>query len=155
MRALVVLCLLVGVASARPHVARGYRDGQPTRIRVTDVDGHPVEVETARAFRKMQAAARKDGIALAIRSGFRDHDRQKELYRAYRRGHGHRAARPGFSNHESGKALDLVIDDRSFGWLVDHARRFGFARTVRGEAWHWEFRGVPATARASSTRRRS
>ena len=155
-RVLVCLCLLVGVASAdKGRSVRGYVDGEPTRIRVVDVDGHDVEIKTARAFRKMQDAARKDGVRLHIRSGFRSQKKQKSLWQLFRRGDGHLAARPGFSNHQSGKALDIVIDDRTFGWLVDHAPRFGFHRTVRGEAWHWEFSGMPATARASSKRHRS
>jgi len=155
-RVLLLLCLLAGVAYAdKGKSVRGYVDGEPRRIRVVDVDGHDVEVTTARAFRKMQDAARKDGVHLHIRSGFRSLKKQKSLYRDFRRGWGHLAARPGFSNHQSGKALDIVIDDRTLDWLRDHGNRFGFHRTVRREAWHWEFQGMPATARASSKRHRS
>jgi LAS superfamily LD-carboxypeptidase LdcB len=147
--------LLSGIAQAETRTERGYRKGRPFRIKVTQIGWADVEVQTAKAFKKMAAAAKKAGISLVIRSGFRSHERQKELFRAWREGWGNRAARPGFSNHESGRALDIDLDrDGTFAWLKKHARKFGFTRTVRGEPWHWEFRPT-ATARASSTRRRS
>jgi LAS superfamily LD-carboxypeptidase LdcB len=149
---------LVGVAHAeKPRVERGYRNGKPVRIRVVQIGWAEVEVATARAFKKMALAARKDGIDLSIRSGFRSHQRQKELYRAWREGWGNKAARPGFSNHQSGSALDIDLDNSTLAWLSRNAKRFGFKQTVRGEPWHWEFGGVGrrATARASSRRHRS
>src|SRR5262245_30937418 len=90
----------------------------------------------------MVAAVHKRGSMLGIRSGFRSHYKQKELYRDYRRGWGHLAARPGYSNHQSGRALDIYIDDYAvYEWLKEHAKDFGFRRTVRREAWHWEYVG--------------
>lgn len=152
---LAVLLLFAGIAHGETRIERGFRNGRPVRIRVTTIGWADVEVQTARAFRKMAAAAKKAGIQLVIRSGFRSHARQKELFRAWREGWGNRAARPGFSKHQSGRALDLDLDpDGTFSWLKKNARRFGFARTVRGEPWHWEFR-PSVTARASSKRRRS
>jgi D-alanyl-D-alanine dipeptidase len=149
---------LAGIAHAeRPRVERGYRHGKPKWIRVVTIGWADVEVATARAFRKMEEAARKDGISLAIRSGFRRHDHQRELYRAWREGWGNKAARPGFSNHQSGTALDIGIDDAStLAWLSANAKRYGFRQTVRGEPWHFEYKPVRrATARGSSKRRRS
>lgn len=156
LRLLVLAVLLLsGIAHGESRIERGYRNGRPFRIRVTSVGWADVEVQTAKAFKKMAAAARKAGVELSIRSGFRSHERQKELYRAWREGWGNRAARPGFSNHESGRALDIDLDrDGTFAWLKKHGRRFGFRQTVRGEPWHWEFQ-PSAIARASSTRRRS
>jgi D-alanyl-D-alanine carboxypeptidase len=79
---------------------------------------------------------------LAIRSGFRSHEKQKELYREYRRGWGNLAARPGYSNHQSGRAVDIYIDDYNvYEWLLQNARNYGFKRTVKREAWHWEYVG--------------
>jgi LAS superfamily LD-carboxypeptidase LdcB len=91
----------------------------------------------------MQAAAAADGIALRIVSGFRTLERQAELYRAWRQGHGNRAARPGYSNHQAGRALDLDLDGTVLPWLQANARRHGFHPTVRGEPWHWEFLRAP------------
>jgi LAS superfamily LD-carboxypeptidase LdcB len=148
--------MLANVAHARPRIERGFRDGRPVRIRVVEVSGVEVEVDTARGFKKMAAAAAKSGVDLDIRSGFRSHQRQKELYRAWREGWGNKAARPGFSNHQSGRALDIDMDDHGVAWWMSrNAKKFGFRQTVHGEPWHWEFTPVRATARGSSTRHRS
>jgi len=157
-RVLIALLLtLAGVAQA--EVRTGYRNGKAVKIRVTQIGWAEVEVQTAKAFRKMARAAERDGLDLVIRSGFRDHARQKELYRAWREGWGNKAARPGFSNHESGRALDIDVDGGVLGWLRRNGKKFGFHATVRGEPWHWEFKGMPkskkAVARATSKRRRS
>jgi predicted chitinase len=66
------------------------------------------------------------------------------------------AACPGTSKHQIGVAFDIVQDmtqDKSskvgytlgstiqpiYGWLRDHAWEFNFIRTVKSEAWHWEY----------------
>jgi LAS superfamily LD-carboxypeptidase LdcB len=142
---LAIVCLLAGAAAAdaRPQLAKGYRNGKQLRLRVVEVDGLAVEVSTARAFRAMQRAAAASGIALRLVSGFRTFERQTELYRAWRLGYGNRAARPGYSNHQAGRALDIDLDHSVLAWLQANARRHGFHRTVRGEPWHWEFLGAP------------
>ena len=149
-----LLVCLFGIAHAEPvRVERGYKNGRPMRIRVVTIGWADVEISTARAFRKMEAAAAKDGVDLSIRSGFRSHERQHMLYRAWREGWGNKAARPGFSNHQSGRALDIDMDGAVAAWMSRNAKKFGFRQTVRGEPWHWEF--TPrTTARSSSKRRR-
>jgi len=154
-RALLIVCLLAGTAAAdaRPRLARGHVGGRPLQLRVVEVDGRDVEVSTARAFRTMQRAAAARGVELRVVSGFRTYERQAELYRLWRRGAGHPAARPGYSNHQSGRALDIYITDyRVYEWLKGHAAKFGFKRTVRKEAWHWEYVGG-GDAQARSARR--
>ena len=144
MRSLLVAVALVA-ALVRPGAARnvtGYRGGQKQSIQVTDLDGKDVEVHTAKAFRVMKKAARKAGVRLAIRSGYRTHAKQARLYADYVHHRGNLAAKPGFSNHESGRALDLVVSDRdTLRWLRAHADAFGFRATVPGERWHYEFVG--------------
>lgn len=153
---MIALLLCLGIAHADTRVERGFKNGRPVRIRVTQIGWADVEIATAKAFRRMAAHARRDGVALAIRSGFRSHARQQELYRAYRQGWGNKAARPGFSNHESGRALDIDMDGGVRAWMAKHAKRYGFKQAVRGEPWHWEYTPVKKSiARASSTRRRS
>ena len=125
-------------ASARNTI--GYKAGAKVKIKVVEVGGAEAEVHTAIAFRAMAHAASKAGIDLRVRSGFRSYAKQKKLYKAYRQGAGNLAARPGYSNHESGRALDLYITDlRVYAWLERHAATYGFHRTVPGEAWHWEY----------------
>ena len=144
MRWIVALCLLVGASVAHAERATGYVRGKPRSIEVVPVDDVWLAKQTARDFVAMQAAAAKVGIELSIRSGFRDHERQIWLYQAWRAGYGNRAARPGFSLHQSGRALDLrVRDPETRDWLKRHARKFGFRRTVADEPWHFEHVGRP------------
>ena len=137
--ALATLCL---AATAQARTATGYHKGEKTRIKIVSCGNSEAEVHTAIAFRAMARAAAKAGLDLRIRSGFRSHAKQKQLYKEYQRGQGHLAARPGYSNHESGRALDIYITDyRVYEWLKQHAAEYGFHRTVPGEAWHWEYTG--------------
>lgn len=151
---LLTLGLVAGSAAADRGV--GYVAGAKTTLRLTEIEGKDVEVRTAKAFRVMAKAASKKGIDLRIRSGFRTFAKQAKLYKKYRRGEGNLAAPPGYSNHESGRALDLNVSGRAYGWLQEHARTYGFHRTVPGEAWHWEYLGDEdrdAIERASSKKR--
>jgi LAS superfamily LD-carboxypeptidase LdcB len=140
--------LWMGLTNADARTVTGYSHGEPIKIKLVEVSGVELEAATAQAFRAMAKAARKHGIEIAIRSGFRSQEKQKELYRDYRHGWGHLAARPGYSNHQSGRALDIYITDyRVYEWLKEHAADFGFRRTVRKEAWHWEYVGGQRAAR--------
>ena len=52
---------------------------------------------------------------------------------------GHLAAPPGYSNHQSGHALDLNTSARGvYSFLANHGKSYGFRRTVPSEPWHWE-----------------
>lgn len=137
------ILLALGLSrSADARTVTGYSHGVPTKIKLVEVAGVELEAATAKAFRVMAKAARKAGIDIGIRSGFRSQEKQKVLYREYRKGWGNLAARPGYSNHQSGKALDIYITDyKVYEWLKQHAAKYGFKRTVRREAWHWEYVG--------------
>ena len=149
------LTIITTTGTAHARTATGYSHGRKLRIQLVDIGGVELEARTARAFRTMAEAARKAGIMLGIRSGFRSHDKQKELYRDYRRGWGHLAAKPGYSNHQSGRALDIYIDDYAvYEWLKAHAKDYGFRRTVPREAWHWEYVGGGRAARRAATARK-
>ncbi|MCB9675319.1 MAG: D-alanyl-D-alanine carboxypeptidase family protein [Alphaproteobacteria bacterium] len=124
---------------------QGYEAGTPRELEVEDLHGEPVEVATARAFRKMERAAKDDGVTLGVVSGFRTFAEQQVLYDCYLSGDcndGNLAAPPGFSNHQSGLALDLNTHVPAVRkWLRSRGREFGFAATVRSEPWHWEYVG--------------
>jgi LAS superfamily LD-carboxypeptidase LdcB len=151
--ALVLTFLLCATAQARN--ATGYVGGEKIKVKLTEIDGKPVEVRTAKAFRVMQKAAHKHGVTLGIRSGFRTYEKQATLYKQYRRGAGNLAAPPGYSNHESGRALDIYITDHhAYDWLQAHGAKYGFHRTVPGEAWHWEYLGDEDRTIARPTRKR-
>lgn len=144
MRLAVVLVLCLS-AAADARTATGYAHGEKTTIKIVDVGGAEAEAKTAHAFRVMAKAAHKAGVELSIRSGYRSHAKQAALYKKYKSGDGNLAAPPGYSNHESGRALDIYITDpKAYDWLREHAARYGFRRTVPGEAWHWEYVGGEA-----------
>lgn len=93
--------------------------------------------ETQAAFKKMQKAAAKDDITLEIASGFRSYQEQEVLYKEYTAEHGQKeadtfSARPGYSEHQSGLALDVNGADFSMNggndmkWLGKHCAEYGF-----------------------------
>lgn len=119
--------------------ATGYKRGVKMTICVTTIDGKLVEVHTASAFIKMRAAAKKSGVYLHVVSGFRTMAQQRYLYQLYKSGKGNLAAPPGYSNHQSGHALDLNTSSGGvYSWLSKHGGAYGFKRTVPSEIWHWE-----------------
>ena len=121
--------------------APAYDHGSPFTIEVINIGGKPASKPTGDAFLKMQKAATAAGVKLSITSGFRTMAEQQHLYSCYQHGNcnnGNLAAKPGYSNHQSGRALDLPVSS----WLANNAAKFGFKRTVPSEAWHYEFFGA-------------
>ncbi len=123
----------------------GYVKGDPYPITVVTVDGKPVEVDTANAFYNMQQQAAKDGVNIKVVSGFRTMAEQQYLYNCYINcncNNCNLAAKPGFSNHQSGHALDLNTGAAGvYNWLAAHGGKYGFTETVPSEDWHWEWWG--------------
>ena len=138
---------LVGLTrwwAERERQATGYVNGKAVAITVVGIDGKPVELGTARAYRRMQAAAAAAGVWIKVVSGFRTMAEQEYLYGCYIRcscNNCNLAAKPGHSNHQSGHALDLNARDPVVGaWLRTHAHTYGFRNTIASEPWHWEYR---------------
>lgn len=131
--------------SCGSHTDTGYRSGSAFTITVVTVDGHPVERDTANAYYVMAQAAERDGVQIRIVSGFRTMAEQQHLYYCYTScscNGCNLAARPGYSNHQSGHALDLNTSSGGvYNWLAAHGAHYGFSRTVPSEAWHWEWWG--------------
>lgn len=127
-------------------------------------DGRHIKLtpRAAAAWRRMQAAAAKDGITLVPISGFRSIARQTQIIRKkLAAGKGLRSilklvAAPGCSEHHTGRALDLAstadpeLEERfaltpEFRWLKKQAGRFGFHLSyprnnphgIAYEPWHW------------------
>lgn len=123
----------------------GYTSGNAFTITVVTVDGKPVERETANAYWVMKEAAARDGVDIRVVSGFRTNAEQQYLYNCYVNcncNNCNLAARPGYSNHQSGHALDLNTSSGGvLSWLNAHGASFGFSRTVPSEDWHWEWWG--------------
>ncbi len=131
--------------SCQMSSATGYKSGSAFSIQLVTVDGKKVEWKTANAYMKMAAAAQKSGVQLRIVSGFRSMSEQQYLYSCYVNcscNSCNLAAKPGYSNHQSGHALDLNTSSGGvYSWLNGNAGKFGFKRTVPSEAWHWEWWG--------------
>jgi hypothetical protein len=127
------------------HQDTGYSSGNAFAITVVTVDGKPVEMSTANAYYVMAQAAAAQGVTLQIVSGFRTMAEQQYLYSCYVNCNCNScnlAAKPGYSNHQSGHALDLNTSSPGvYDWLSAHAGAYGFERTVPSEAWHWEWWG--------------
>ena len=118
---------------------------------------------TNEAFKKMQAAAKLDGISLVIKSGYRSYATQKSTYNYYVSRDGKTkadtySARPGHSEHQTGLAMDLNIINDTFHntkeakWLASNCYKYGFIlRYPKGktnetgykyESWHFRYVGV-------------
>ncbi len=114
----------------------------------------------------MYNAAKEDGMELIINSGFRTNNEQKELYKDMDKSRGREyadkyAARPGFSEHETGLALDIFTPDYSttttfenseeYEWLLNNSYKYGFIlrypkdkEYLTGyayESWHYRYVG--------------
>lgn len=128
--------------------AMAYVGGKPAGlIKLTTIDGIVMSATMAPKWLAMKAAAKKAGINLYATSGFRTMEKQAELYAKWIAGLGNKAAVPGKSNHQGGRAIDIADDagllsytSRGYIWLLANGWRFGF-NNVEGssidEPWHW------------------
>ncbi|MGH8031273.1 MAG: M15 family metallopeptidase [Luteimonas sp.] len=126
-----------------------------------------LRTDAARAWQRMQHAAHADGIVLDAISGYRSHDYQQRIFdRKLDRGDTLDAilrvnAAPGFSEHHSGRALDIGTPGEppaeasfeatpAFAWLRKHADTHGFTMSyprdnphgIVFEPWHWAYRSA-------------
>lgn len=116
--------------------------------------------DLARHFMTMVDAARKDGVDhFLISSGYRDFDKQEELYKEK----GSEYALPaGASEHNLGLSMDIgsslkEMDKAPEGkWLKENAWKYGFILRypedkisitgIQYEPWHFRYVGLPHSA---------
>ena len=124
--------------------------------------------EALAAFLKLHAAMQANGFALSNQySGFRSYETQAGLYESYVARDGQASAdrysaRPGYSEHQTGLAFDLMDssgnllqEPSAVDWLAQHAHEYGFiVRYIEGkeaitgymtETWHIRFIGQEAS----------
>jgi D-alanyl-D-alanine dipeptidase len=97
-------------------------------------------------FKAAQAAAKIDGQALYIASGFRSLGRQNTLFaqaiKKYRSAQeaSKWVAPPLVSHHPWGVAIDVNYPDEPVGagWLEVNGSKFGLCRVFENEWWHFE-----------------
>ena len=105
--------------------------------------GKPMRPDTALAFDRMAAAARRSGIGLTVTSGYRSNAEQAQLFAAHPDPKW--VAPPGQSLHRLGTELDLG-PPAAYGWLAANAKRFGFVQRYSWEAWHYGLISNPGSA---------
>lgn len=137
-------------------------------------DYNPGENPTAKAeLLKLIVAMQEEGFAISDDySGFRSYESQEKLYQKYIVEDGQEtadreSARPGYSEHQTGLAFDLigtngdlVTEEKAAQWLLDHAADYGFVvRYLKGkeketgymaEEWHLRYVGKEAKEIAAS-----
>ena len=137
-------------------------------------DYNPGENPTAKAeLLKLIAAMQQAGFPISDHySGFRSYETQTQLYQNYVDKDGKAeadrySARPGYSEHQTGLAFDLigtngdlVTEEKAAQWLLDHAADYGFVvRYLKGkeketgymaEEWHLRYVGKEAKDIAAS-----
>lgn len=104
-------------------------------------DGEGMRPDVAAAYDQMAAAARADGVALIVVSGFRSDAEQAELFAA--NPDPTWVAPPGQSLHRCATELDIGPSS-AYGWLAANGSRFGFQLRYSWEPWHWGFAAGPA-----------
>ncbi len=117
--------------------------------------------ETRDAFVSMATEAAKDSVSLRVDSGFRSPAFQRRVIKRRLSEGGEFAkiikmvAPPGYSQHHTGRAIDLVpsealfVKTDAYRWLTENADRFGFtesypkdnADSVFWEPYHWYYAG--------------
>ncbi len=105
--------------------------------------GKPMRPDVAQAFDRMAAAARRDGIALVISSGFRPDAEQAVLFA--RHPDPKWVAPAGVSLHRNATELDLGPPS-AYDWLGENARRFHFLVRYPWEPWHVGYALNPRSA---------
>lgn len=124
--------------------------------------------DTCDAFRAMAADARQEGLSLYATSAYRSYELQNRLYNGYlREERGNAAvvdtysARPGHSEHQTGRAIDLsgsfgslndFINTPEGPWVKEHCYQYGFIvryqqdivplTGYKYEPWHITYVGV-------------
>ena len=125
--------------------------------------GHKIKKAASEPLMKMIDAARADGLNLLVISGYRTERTQRGLFNNSVKRHGmdHAliySAKPGYSEHQLGLAVDLNSTEESFDqtkeykWLKANSYKYGFIeRYPKGkefitgygyEPWHYRYLGV-------------
>lgn len=148
--------------TADPLVTRVYNKknpiGQYVPADLIVVGNQQLRKEAAESLALMQKQ-----VSLTPASGYRSYDRQAQLYDDYVKQDGQDladrySARPGYSEHQSGLAMDFSPIEDSFkfttasAWLKQNAHSYGWVlryplnkELITGyqyEPWHWRYIGV-------------
>lgn len=129
-------------------------------------NGQMVRQDIAGDLIDMLVAAKKAGLNISLESGYRSFETQQKVYDSMVSGFGaasadKESARPGYSEHQTGLAMDFGNDEckvqdcfaatREGRWLAANSYKYGFIlrypeakRQITGyknEAWHYRYVG--------------
>lgn len=124
-------------------------------------------VEEARDnFYKLVNKAKEEGLTIRAISAYRGYTYQKRLYDKYVEADGVNkadtySARPGFSDHQTGLAIDVdnatssfenFTNTKEYQWMLDNSYKYGFIlrypsgkesiTTYQFESWHYRYVGL-------------
>lgn len=146
----------------RPSDLHGQANGELDPHLLVALERDVAHHLAARSWRAMQAAAKRDGVRIAVGAdAYRPFETQDRIFRARYTPHSFwlptarkydgqwwvkkrgqdAAAVPGTSNHGWGLAVD--VDDCSSEntpacrWLKAKAAGYGWSAEIQSEAWHW------------------
>lgn len=131
-----------------------------------------IREEVYNAFKDMWASAKEQDIHLMINSSYRPYTDQERVYNNYKETYGQSyadkiAARPGYSEHQTGLALDIFsitdssqktfAESKAYEWLLNNSYKFGFIlrypegkENITGysfESWHYRYVGKELSER--------
>lgn len=120
-------------------------------------EGHSTKKEVYDHYVSMWNDANEQGLVLLVNSSYRTFEEQQEQYDMSNDDY---ASRPGYSEHQTGLALDIVSDGvqgnefentDEFKWLQENAHKYGFIlrypkdkEYITGynyESWHYRYVG--------------
>ena len=161
---------IILVNSSNP-IPPGYLDSiEMVAVKVDEGFSVSLERETAERYLQMRRHLLSIGIRVEVVSGYRSQETQERIWNKNVADHGEayarqRVAKPGYSEHQTGLALDLTLyDDQgdmvrdddvdAYGKLLPHLYKFGFIlrypagkESVTGypfEPWHIRYVGIDA-----------
>lgn len=130
-------------------------------------EGHSTKKEVYDHYISMWNNANELGLVLLVNSSYRTFEEQQEQYDMSNDDY---ASRPGFSEHQTGLALDIVADGvqgnefentDEFKWLQENAYKYGFIlRYPKGkehitgynyESWHYRYVGKELAAKVKES----
>lgn len=127
-----------------------------------------IQKEVYDAFIKMNNDMKKEGLSLIFTSAYRNYEDQEKIYNSYKKDKGKEyadkyAARAGYSEHQTGYAIDLAsknhpeksfVYTKEYDWLKDNSYKYGFVLRYpkefekqtgyNSESWHYRYVGKDA-----------
>jgi D-alanyl-D-alanine carboxypeptidase len=126
-----------------------------------DFNGYQISKSIKNSLQTLFMAAGKQSINLTVNSGYRDAEMQQQIFDERISQLGVQAAKaaaalPGFSEHQTGLAVDIGDDSNNYYWLKVNSWRYGFiqrypegSEAITGynyEPWHFRYVGIPVAS---------